>query len=58
MYVGVILYMILAGLILSADLFDAESDLTLGALSALSCLAAEIAASAIAWAVHKARDKG
>ena len=57
-YGCVVLYMVLAGLILRADLFDAESYLTLGALPALSCLAAEIAASVIAWAVNRARNKG
>lgn len=57
-YGCVVLYMVLAGLILGVDLFDAESCLTLGALPALSCLAAEIAASVIAWAVNRARNKG
>ena len=57
-YGCVVLYMVLAGLILGADLFDAESYLTLGALPALSCLAAELAASVIAWAVNRARNKG
>ena len=57
-YGCVVLYMVLAGLILRADLFDAGSCLTLGALPGLSCLAAEIAASVIAWAVNRARNKG
>ena len=57
-YCCVVLYMVLAGLILGAGLFDAESFLTLGAIPALSCLAAEIAVSVIAWAVNRARDKG
>ena len=58
MFGCVVLYMVLAGLILGADLFDAESYLTLGALPTLSCLTIEIAVSVIAWAVNRARNKG
>ena len=57
-YGCVVLYMVLAGLILGADLFDAESYLTLGALPALSCLAAELAASLIRWAANRMRSGG
>ena len=57
-YVCVILYMVMIGLIFRADMFDVESSLTLGVLPALVCLASEIAASMIAWAVKRMRKNG
>lgn len=57
-YVCVILYMVMIGLIFRADMFDVESCLTLGGLPALVCLASEIAAGMIAWAVKRMRKNG
>ncbi len=54
-YGCVILYMVMIGLIFRADMFDVESCLTLGVLPALVCLAAEIVAGMIAWAVRRTR---
>ncbi len=54
---GIILYMITVGLILRADMFDADSYLTLGALPGLTCLVAEIVASVIAWVVKRVRNR-
>lgn len=54
-YGCVILYMVILGLIFRADMFDVESCLTLGVLPALVCLAAEIVAGMIAWAVKRTR---
>ena len=56
-YAGVILYMMIAGLILRADMFDADSYLTLGALPGLTGLVAEIVASVIAWVVKRVRNR-
>lgn len=57
-YICVILYMVMIGLIFRADMFDVESCLTLGVLPALVCLASEIAAGMIAWAVKRMRKNG
>ena len=57
-YVCVILYMVMIGLIFRADMFDVESCLTLGVFPALVCLGAEIVAGMIAWAVKRMRKNG
>lgn len=56
-YLGVILYLVIEGLIYSAESADVGAYATIGILTGIACLAVEIASSAIAWMAKRNKRK-